>query len=232
MEIKQHSWVGNGAFRMWCEPLVENYWMSSEGLTQEFSPADTANIKKTLQRCARLKDVNDLQAWQVSLRAKTLRNPVSLMNRLLDPRFTSCDLRVYLRQWKRDANKHEAKTGRTISDHISGRIYLNRKAPLKMRHRLMLNPRRLDTAEAISEEIEEYCEAVKGFITDSKKPPGCVAPVMETGVAYNGGKRAARKGKETRTRDLDISLRAVSSESVAAAAIGVGELATKRFSVG
>ena len=50
MEIKQHSWVGNGAFRMWCEPLVENYWMSSEGLTQEFSPADTANIKKTLQR--------------------------------------------------------------------------------------------------------------------------------------------------------------------------------------
>ena len=38
MEIKQHSWVGNGAFRMWCEPLVENYRMSSEGLTQDFSP--------------------------------------------------------------------------------------------------------------------------------------------------------------------------------------------------
>ena len=161
---------------------------------------------------------NDLQAWQVSLRAKTLRNTMSLTNQLLDPRLTLSDPRV--------------NTGGTISDQISGRIYLNRKALLKMRHRLMLNPRRLDTVEAISEEIEEYVDAVKGFITDSKKPPGCVAPVMETGVSYNVGKRVARKGKETRTRDLDISLRAVSSESLAAAAIGVGEMATKRFSVG
>ena len=57
---------------MRCEPLVENYRMSS----------DTANIKETLQRCARLKDG---KVCQVSLRAKTLYNPMSLMDQLLDP---------------------------------------------------------------------------------------------------------------------------------------------------
>ena len=51
-------------------------------------------------------------------------------------------------------------------------------------------------------------------------------------MPFNVGKRVARKGEETRTREFDISLRAVISESLAAAAIGAGDLATKRFSVG
>ena len=50
-------------------------------------------------------------------------------------------------------------------------------------------------------------------------------------MPFNVGKRVARKGEETRTREFDISLRAVISESLAAA-IGAGQLATKRFSVG
>ena len=44
-----------------------------------------------------VEDVNGLQPWQPQLRAKTLRNPMSLTNQLLDPRFTSRDPRVNLR---------------------------------------------------------------------------------------------------------------------------------------
>ena len=33
----------------------------------------------------------------------------------------------------------------------------------------MLNQQRLDTAEVISDEIEEYCEAIEGFNNDAKE---------------------------------------------------------------
>ena len=46
-------------------------------------------------------------------------------------------------------------------------IYLNETAPLDMRHHLMQNQLKLDTAEAISDEIEEYCEAMKEFNKDA-----------------------------------------------------------------
>ena len=41
---------------------------------------------------------------------------MSLMSQLLDPRFTSNDPRVNLRQLNRNANEYEAKAGERISD--------------------------------------------------------------------------------------------------------------------
>ena len=103
--------------------------------------------------------------------------------------------------------------------------------PPDMRQQLMLNQHRLDTAEAISDKFEEYCEAVEGFNNDAKESPGCVAIVTEKGVPYNFGKGGTR-GKGKCIGDLDISVRGVSSEWLEGSAIGVCELATRKHSVG
>ena len=57
-----------------------------------------------------------------------------------------------------------------------------------MRQHVLLNQHRLDTAEAISDEIEEYCEAVEKFNKDAKESPMSAAPAMEKRVPYNFGK--------------------------------------------
>ena len=43
-------------------------------------------------------------------------------------------------------------------------------APLDKRQHLMLNKQRLDTAEVISDDIEEYCEAAQKFNREAKEP--------------------------------------------------------------
>ena len=50
-------------------------------------------------------------------------------------------------------------------------------SPLDTRHHLMLNQQRLDIAKAISDEIEDCCEAMEEFNKDAKGTPGFVAPV-------------------------------------------------------
>ena len=58
----------------------------------------------------------------------------------------------------------------------------------------MLNQQRLHTAEAISDEIEEYCEAMEEFNKDAKEPLGFASPVVGKGVPYNIGE-GGTKGK-------------------------------------
>ena len=99
-----------------------------------------------------------------------------------------------------------------------------------MRQQLMLNQQRFDTAEAISDKFEEYCEAVEEFNNNAKESPGCVATMTEKGVPYNFGKGGTR-GKGKCIGDLDISVRGVSSEWLEGSAIGVGELATRTQSL-
>ena len=100
-----------------------------------------------------------------------------------------------------------------------------------MRRHLMLNQQRFDTAEAISDKFEEYCEAVEEFNHNAKESPGCVATMTEKGVPYNFGKGGTR-GKGKCRRNLDISVRGVSSEWLEGSAIGVGEWAARKNSVG
>ena len=101
-----------------------------------------------------------------------------------------------LRQWKRNANEYEATTGERITNLIRRSIYLNKVALLDMRQHLMLNQQRLDTADAISDEVVEYCERMEEFNKDAEDTPGSVAPVRETGVPYQFGKGGTKgKGK-------------------------------------
>ena len=43
-----------------------------------------------------------------------------------------------------------------------------------MRQDLLLNQQRSDTAEAVSDETKEHCEAADGFHKDAKEPLGFV----------------------------------------------------------
>ena len=47
-----------------------------------------------------------------------------------------------------------------ISDQITGNIYINRIRLSDMRQHVVWKQQRLDTSEAISNELEEYCEAL------------------------------------------------------------------------
>ena len=60
----------------------------------------------------------------------------------------------------------------------------------------MLNQQRLDTAIAISDEVQDCCEAVEEVNKDAKGTPEFVAPVTEPGVPYQFGKGGTKgKGK-------------------------------------
>jgi len=141
-------------------------------------------------------DGNGLQAWQTLLRAKTVRNATTLLNQLLDPKFTTADPRINLRQWNKNANEYTARTGETVSDGLKKSVYLNKIAPTDMRQHLMLNQGRLDTAESIAHEIEDYCDALEEFSKDaSNGQPGFVAPVGKGQEKGKGKGKAGEKGK-------------------------------------
>ena len=61
-----------------------------------------------------------------------------------------------------------------ISDQNKKRIYLNKIAPHDMRPHLMLNQQRLDTSDAIAEEIEEQCDALEELNREAKELLGVV----------------------------------------------------------
>ena len=50
-------------------------------------------------------------------------------------------------------------------------------APHDMAQRLLLNEQRVDTIAAMTQTIEEYCEAVEELNRDAKEQLGFVAPV-------------------------------------------------------
>ena len=51
-------------------------------------------------------DGNGYQAWQAFLRARTARNATNLLNQLVEPTFTSPDLRINIRQWNKNAEEY------------------------------------------------------------------------------------------------------------------------------
>ena len=67
-----------------------------------------------------------------------------------------------------------------------------------MRQHLLLNQSRLETAEAISQEIEDYCDATEEFTRDAKEQPGFVAPVSKGAIPSGQGRKGGdgkAKGK-------------------------------------
>ena len=104
MVTNKVPWLEMGVFRFRCEPSVNNYQVSSE-YSRTISLKISAREDKVVdyRACAEQtvhpagaalqgwEQSASLQAWQALVRAQTLRDPMSLMNQLLDPRFTSSD---------------------------------------------------------------------------------------------------------------------------------------------
>ena len=74
---------------------------------------------------------------------------------------------------------------------------MNKIAPQDMRQHLMLNQARLNTAEDVAQEIEDYWDATEEFSRDEKNQAGFVAPVGKGFVRQEkGGKHVGKsKGK-------------------------------------
>ena len=71
-----------------------------------------------------------------------------LMSQLVGPHYTSRDVRVNLRQWRKGANEYEAQTGDRISEHIKKGVDFINIAPHATMQHLMINQQRLDTSDA------------------------------------------------------------------------------------
>ena len=148
-------------------------------------------------------DGNGYQAWQALLGARTARNATNLLKQLLEPTFTSPDPRINFRQWNKNAEEYETRTGERASDGIRRAIYMNKIAPQDMRQHLMLNQSRPSTAEEVAQEIEDYWVATEEFSHDDKGQAGFIAPVGKgpakggtpNEVPYNFGKGIGTKGK-------------------------------------
>ena len=100
-------------------------------------------------------DGNGYQAWQPLLRARTARNATNLLNQLLEPTFTSPDLRINRRQRNKNAEEHATRTGERVSEGIRRAVHTNEIAPQDTRQHLMLNQSRQSTAEEAAQEIED-----------------------------------------------------------------------------
>ena len=61
----------------------------------------------------------------------------------------------------------ETESGERISDQITGNLYINRITLSDTRQHVKRKQQRLDTTETISNEMEEYCEAVAVFNKDT-----------------------------------------------------------------
>ena len=118
-------------------------------------------------------------------------------------RFTSPNPRNNIRQWNKNAEEYETRTGERVSDGIRREVYMNLIAPKDMQQHLMLHQSRLSTAEEVAQEIENYWDATEEFSRDDKNQAGFIAPVgkgfvkggKHNGVPYNFGKGSGTKGK-------------------------------------
>ena len=180
-------------------------------------------------------DGNGYSAWQALLRARTGRNATNLLNQLLEPTFTSPDPRIKLRQWNKNAEEYATRNGERVSEGIRKAVYMNKIAPRNMRQHLMLNQARFNTAEDVAQEIEDYWDATEEFSGDQKGQVGFIASVGKGPEKPREGRttRWKKQGQKVRcTKDSDSNLRVLSRDVLEDTAIGVGDLATKKRSVG
>ena len=175
-------------------------------------------------------DGNGHHGWQALKRARTAWNATNVLNQLLEPKFTSPDPRINIRQRNKNAKECATRTGERVSDCLRKAVYTNKIAPQDMRQNLMLNQSRLSTAEEVAQEIEDYWDATKKFSRDDKGQAGFIGPAGKgrakgrkpNGVPYNFGK-SGTKGTGKMHNGLG---------SLVDTVIGVGEQGSKKPSVG
>ena len=115
--------------------------------------------EQALEYVKAAEDNNGFDAWKQLCRGRILRSSVALLNQLLDPKMSSTDPRVNIRQWQREVREYQSRTGDVINDVTKKSIYMNKLAPEAMRQHLRLNQSRLLTSDDVVQEIEEYLEA-------------------------------------------------------------------------
>ena len=138
-------------------------------------------------------DGNGCQAWKALLRARTAQNATNLLNQFLEPIFTSPDPRLNLRQCNKNAEEYATRTGERESEGIRKAVSMNKIAPQDMRQHFMLNQTRLNTAEDVAQEFEDYWGETEEFSRDGKGPAGFMAPVRKgSGKQEKGGKQGGK----------------------------------------
>ena len=120
------------------------------------------------------------------------------------------------------AEEYATRTGERGSDGIRRAVYMNKIAPQDMRQHLMLNQSRLNTAEEVAQEIEDYWDATEEFSRDDKNQAGFIAPVG----------KVAQRAKEKFIKDSDFNPSVVNNESLVDTATGVVESGPRKPSVG
>ena len=107
-------------------------------------------------------------------------------------------------------------------------VDMNKIAPQDMRQHLMLNQARLNAAEDVAQEIEDYRDATEKFSRDEKGQAGFMAPVGKCAEKQEkGGKVEKARTKVRCTNDSDTNPSVVSRDVLEDTVIDVGELATK-----
>ena len=200
------------ALRAISKPLQQGFKKIEDNMNQDFRRSRLSNEDLELadhayallalpckdEACASVRpaeDGNGYQAWQALLRARTARNATNLLKQSPDPR-------INLRQWNINAEEYATRTGERVSEgirkavYIRKALYMNKLAPQDMRQHLMLNQARLNTAEDVAQEIEDYCGATEELSRDETGQARFMAPVGKgRGKQEKGGKQG-RKNRE------------------------------------
>ena len=101
-----------------------------------------------------------------------------------------------------------------------------------MRQHLMLNQTRLNAAEDVAQEIEDYWDATEEYSRDEKAQAGFIARVGKGPEKQENGGKQGGKSRDKGKMHSDSNPSVVSRDVLEDTAIGVGELATKKRSVG
>ena len=96
---------------------------------------------------------NGFDSWKQLCKSRMLRSSVALLNQLLDPKCSSTDPRVNIKNWQREVRDYQSRTGDMIDDVTEKSIYMNKLAPEVMRQHLRLNQSRLLTSDDVVHEI-------------------------------------------------------------------------------
>lgn len=143
---------------------------------------------------------NGFEAWKQLCKGRMLRSSVALLDQLLDPKCSSTDPRVNIRNWQGEVRDYQSRTGDTINDVTKKSIYMNKLAPEVMRQHLRLNQGRLMTADDVVQEIEEYVEACEDGEQMMTGSVNAVGKGSETHVKKSQFDKKG-KGKDNKSKD-------------------------------
>ena len=110
--------------------LDEDYRMSrQDAVSQELSSEAYTLLAllctdQALEYVKSAEENNGFEAWKQLCRGRMLRSSVALLNQLLEPKCTSTDPRVNIRNLQKEVRDYQSRTGDTINDLTKESIYI------------------------------------------------------------------------------------------------------------